>query len=95
MVNGTSLAVEDSYFTNNTALAGGGIFMSRVTDTYVYNNHFYYNNVSQAGGGINAGERSAHTVQQHHCHVRCHACTKLQALSNVSSKSKAWGQESL
>lgn len=55
MVNGTSLAVEDSSFTNNTALTGGGIFMSRVQDTYVYNSNFYYNNVSQAGGGINSG----------------------------------------
>lgn len=56
MVNGTSLAVEDSSFTNNTALTGGGIFMSRVADTYIYNNQFYHNNVSQAGGGINSGK---------------------------------------
>ena len=56
MVNGTSLAVEESTFTNNTALNGGGIFMSRVTDTYIYNNFFYHNVVTQQGGGINAGE---------------------------------------
>ena len=55
MVNGTSLAVEDSTFTNNIALTGGGIYMSRVTDTYIYGNYFYNNNVSQAGGGINSG----------------------------------------
>ena len=55
MVNGTSLAVEDSTFSNNTALTGGGIYMSRVTDTYIYGSYFYHNNVSQAGGGINSG----------------------------------------
>lgn len=55
MLNGTSLAVEESTFTGNTALTGGGIFISRVTDTYIYNNYFYHNNVSQAGGGINSG----------------------------------------
>lgn len=62
MVNGTSLAVEDSSFTGNTALTGGGIFMSRVTDTYIYNNYFLYNNVTQAGGGINAGVHTGHTA---------------------------------
>ena len=56
MVNGTTLAVEESSFTNNTALTGGGIFMSRVADTYIYNSKFYHNNVSQAGGGINSGK---------------------------------------
>lgn len=55
MANGTSLAIEDSSFVSNTASTGGGIFMSRVTDTYIYNNYFYHNNVTQAGGGINAG----------------------------------------
>ena len=55
MVNATSLAIEDSMFLNNTALTGGGVYMSRVTDSYIYNTYFYGNNVTQAGGGIYSG----------------------------------------
>ncbi len=55
MINATSLAVEQSSFVNNTALTGGGIYMSRVTDTYIYDNYFYSNNVTQEGGGIYSG----------------------------------------
>lgn len=56
MVNGTSLAVSESSFTNNTALTGGGIYMSRVTETYIYDSYFYHNNVTQEGGGVFASE---------------------------------------
>jgi len=55
MINATSLAVEQSSFVNNTALTGGGIYMSRVTDTYIYDTLFYSNNVTQEGGGIYSG----------------------------------------
>lgn len=74
MVNGTSLAVEDSSFTSNTALTGGGIFMSRVTDTYIYNSCFYHNNVTQAGGGINAGVHIVHSAPTY-CPHGCYAST--------------------
>lgn len=74
MVNGTSLAVEDSSFTNNTALTGGGIFMSRVADTYIYNNQFYHNNVSQAGGGINSGKHIFSGRKLHKHAVQCMIC---------------------
>lgn len=52
MVNGTSLAVSESSFTNNTALTGGGIYMSRISETYIYDSCFYHNNVTQEGGGV-------------------------------------------
>ena len=55
MINSTSLAIEQSEFMNNTALLGAGIYMSRVTDTYIYDTYFYNNNASQAGGGIYSG----------------------------------------
>ena len=55
MINATSLAIEQSLFMNNTALTGGGIYMSRVTDTYIYDTLFYSNNVTQEGGGIYSG----------------------------------------
>lgn len=41
MVNATSLAIEQSTFMNNTALTGGAVYMSRVTDTYIYDTYFY------------------------------------------------------
>ena len=56
MVNGTSLAVSESSFLNNTALTGGGIYMSRIQETYIYDSYFYHNNVSQEGGGIFASK---------------------------------------
>ena len=55
MVNATSLAVEQSSFVNNTALTGGGIYLSDVTDTYIYETYFYSNNVTQEGGAIYSG----------------------------------------
>ena len=55
MVNGTSLAVEQSTFMNNTAGTGGAIYMSRITDTYIYDTYFYSNNVTQEGGAIYSG----------------------------------------
>ena len=58
MVNGTSLAVSESSFTNNTALTGGGIYMSRITETYIYDSYFYHNNVTQEGGGVFASKFS-------------------------------------
>ena len=62
MINATSLAVEQSSFVNNTALTGGGIYMSRVTDTYIYDTLFYSNNVTQEGGGIYSGMPPLHVA---------------------------------
>ena len=62
MINATSLAVEQSSFVNNTALTGGGIYMSRVTDTYIYDTLFYSNNVTQEGGGIYSGMPPLHAA---------------------------------
>ena len=74
MLNSTSLAVEQSEFVNNTALLGAGIYMSRVTDTYIYDTYFYHNNATQAGGGIYSGVRwllmrllLAHMLLAFHC----------------------------
>jgi len=47
---------------NNTALTGGGIYMSRVTDTYIYDTLFYSNNVTQEGGGIYSGMPPLHVA---------------------------------
>ncbi len=62
MINATSLAVEQSSFVNNTALTGGGIYMSRVTDTYIYDTLFYSNNVTQEGGAIYSGMPPFHVA---------------------------------
>jgi len=62
IINATSLAVEQSRFVNNTALTGGGIYMSRVTDTYIYDTLFYSNNVTQEGGGIYSGMPPLHVA---------------------------------
>ena len=55
MINATSLAIEQSDFTNNSALLGAGIYMSRVNDTYIYDTYFLNNNATQAGGAIYSG----------------------------------------
>ena len=74
MINATSLAVEQSSFVNNTALTGGGIYMSRVTDTYIYDTLFYSNNVTQEGGGIYSG------IPPFHAALRAPVSTYLQIM---------------
>ena len=69
MINATSLAIEQSDFTNNSALLGGGIYMSRVTDTYIYDTYFLNNNATQAGGGIYSG------IPIKHSSANLHPCT--------------------